>query len=164
MTAALASHGDVLQPQIIQRIEDWNGTVLQESAPKLIRHLDFPEEAWRAIDKGLVAAVNEPHGTGSAAQLDDVRIAGKTGTSQVIRRKSDEEEELGGEQEVPYRFRAHALFVAYAPADNPEIAVAVVVEHGKHGGSTAGPIAKAMIESYFKGPQPSVAIVLNEGE
>ena len=163
MTAALASHGDVLQPQIIQRIEDWNGTVLQESAPKLIRHLDFPAEAWRAIDRGLVAAVNEPHGTASAARLDDVRVAGKTGTSQVVRRKSDEEEELGEQQEVPYRFRAHGLFVAYAPADNPEIAVAVVVEHGKHGGSAAGPIAKAMLESYFKGQQQSVTTLLNEG-
>ena len=81
-----------------------------------------------------------------------------------MRRKSDEEEETGEQAEVPYRFRAHALFVAYAPAENPEIAVAVVVEHGQHGGSAAGSIAKAMFDSYFKGQQKSMSTVLNEGE
>jgi len=164
MTAALANHGDVLQPQIIQRIEDWNGNVLQENQTQVARHIDFPEEAWKSIDRGLVAAVNEPHGTGWAAHLKNIKVAGKTGTSQVIRRKSDEEEEEAEQGEVPYRFRAHALFVAYAPAENPEIAVAVVVEHGRHGGSAAGPIAKAMLETYFKGQKKVVATVMDEGE
>ncbi len=122
-----------------------------------------PEEAWEAIDRGLVAAVNELHGTGAVARLDDVEVAGKTGTSQVIRHKSDEEE-AAEQEEVPYRFRPHALFVAYAPAENPEIAVAVVVEHGQHGGSAAGPIAKAMLESYFKGRKDVASAVLSEGE
>lgn len=162
MAAALANHGDVLQPRIIRRIEDWNAQVIQEGEPQVIRHADFPLEAWKAIDRGLVAAVNEPRGTGWAARLEDVLVAGKTGTSQVVRRKSDEEE-LGAQQEVPYRFRAHALFVAYAPADKPEIAVAVVVEHGQHGGSAAGPIAKAIFDSYFKGRQEAAVKILNEG-
>lgn len=162
MTAALANHGDILQPQIIRRIEDWDSQVLQEFEPQVLRHVDFSDDAWKAIDNGLIAAVNEPHGTGWAAHLDNVKVAGKTGTSQVVRRKSDEEE-TGEQAEVPYRFRAHALFVAYAPAENPEIAVAVVVEHGQHGGSAAGPIAKAMLESYFKGQQKAVTTVLNEG-
>lgn len=149
MTAALANHGNVLEPQIIQRIEDWQGNVLQQAQPKLVRHIDYSDATWNAVSKGLVAAVNEAHGTGWAAHSDAYRVAGKTGTSQVVRRKSDEEEEAEEQEEVPYRFRPHALFVAYAPAQNPEIAVAVVVEHGQHGGSAAGPIAKAMLDAYF---------------
>jgi len=99
----------------------------------------------------MQAVVSEPGGTAWRSRLEDLPYAGKTGTSQVIRRKSDEEEELEEEADiVPYRFRDHALFVAYAPADDPQIAVAVVVEHGEHGSSAAAPIAKAMIGNYFQ--------------
>ncbi|PLX93732.1 MAG: penicillin-binding protein 2 [Desulfuromonas sp.] len=151
MTAALANGGQVYTPQIIRRIEDWQGDILLQSEPELVRQIEYVPEAWAAVRAGLEAAVNEAHGTGWAAHLDTVRVAGKTGTSQVVRRKSDEEEEQesGDSAEVPYRFRPHALFVAYAPAENPQIAVAVVVEHGQHGGSVAGPIAKAILEAYF---------------
>jgi penicillin-binding protein 2 len=165
MTAALANRGKVLQPQIIQRVEDWDGQVLQEEQPRVLHHIDLPEADWNAINSGLVAAVNEPHGTASAARLAEVKVAGKTGTSQVVRRKSDEEEEAAADlPDVPYRFRAHALFVAYAPADKPEIAVAVVVEHGQHGGSAAGPIARAILESYFKGREKVAAAVVDVSE
>ena len=100
---------------------------------------------------------SSPRGTGKAAYLDDVTVAGKTGTSQVVRRKSDEEEEEEINDEVPYRFRPHALFVAYAPAENPEIAVAVVVEHGQSGGRAAGPIARSIIQRYHELKQQAAA-------
>ncbi|WP_020675587.1 penicillin-binding protein 2 [Geopsychrobacter electrodiphilus] len=161
MTAALANHGDVLQPQVVRRVEDWNGTVLKEETPQVMHHIDIPEDAWNAVNQGLVAAVNEPHGTASAARMGNIEVAGKTGTSQVVRRRSDEEE-AADRLDVPYRFRAHALFVAYAPADNPEIALAVVVEHGQHGGSAAGPIARAILESYFKGRGDVATTILEE--
>ena len=61
------------------------------------------------------------------------------------------EEEEVEEEEIPYRFRDHALFVSYAPAENPQIAVAVVVEHGGHGSSAAAPVAKAIYDAYFNG-------------
>lgn len=149
MTAALANGGKVLQPQLVERIEDWQGDLLLKPETVVVRQVDYPPSAWKAINRGLVAAVNEPHGTGQVARLEQVVVAGKTGTSQVVRRKSDEEEKLDEEGDVPYRFRPHALFVAYAPADKPKIAVAVVVEHGQHGGSAAGPVAKSIIEQYF---------------
>jgi len=150
MTAALANGGAVYKPQIVRRIEDWQGNILLQPEPELLRKAEYPPEAWAEIRRGMDAAVNETRGTGWASRLEDVRVAGKTGTSQVIRRKSDEEEELSkGDEEIPYRFRPHALFVAYAPAENPQIAVAVVVEHGEHGGSAAGPIAKAVLEAFF---------------
>ncbi|HKJ04922.1 MAG TPA: penicillin-binding protein 2 [Geopsychrobacteraceae bacterium] len=159
MTATLANGGQVYKPQIVRRIEDWQGNILLNPEPELLRHIEYPAQAWAEIKTGLVAAVNEPHGTGWASHLSEVRVAGKTGTSQVIRRKSDEEEELEtGDEEVPYRFRPHALFVAYAPAENPQIAVAVVVEHGEHGGSAAGPISKAILEAFFREKKEEAAL------
>jgi penicillin-binding protein 2 len=149
MTAALANGGKVLIPQLIERIEDWQGNVLLQPETEVVRQIDYSPAAWNEIKRGLVAVVNEQRGTGQVARLEQVVVAGKTGTSQVVRRKSDEEEEMDKDGEVPYRFRPHALFVAYAPADKPEIAVAVVVEHGQHGGSAAGPVAKSIIERYF---------------
>ncbi len=150
MMATVANQGKVLRPQVIRRIEDWKGDVLVEQQPEIVRQIKYAPKVWKAVKDGLVAVVNEPHGTGHAAHLKDVVVAGKTGTSQVVRRKSDEEEEVDDKGKIPYRFRPHALFVAYAPAENPEIAIAVVVEHGQSGGRAAGPIAKAIITRYME--------------
>ncbi|SEA55202.1 peptidoglycan glycosyltransferase [Desulfuromusa kysingii] len=150
MMAAIANKGQVLKPQVVRQVEDWDGHLLLQTAPEMIRQIDYSAQAWDAVRDGLVAVVNEPHGTGHAAHIDTTLVAGKTGTSQVIRRKSDEEEELDEKGEIPYRFRPHALFVAYAPAEKPEIAVVVVVEHGQSGGSAAGPIVKQIIQRYME--------------
>ncbi len=150
MTAAMANGGKVLKPQLLQRIENWQGETLLESQPEMVRQVEYSTAAWKEIEKGLIAVVNEQRGTGQIAKLEDVLVAGKTGTSQVVRRKSDEEEEMDEGGETPYRLRPHALFVAYAPAKKPQIAVAVVVEHGQHGGSAAGPVAKSILERYFE--------------
>ncbi|MCW8860197.1 MAG: penicillin-binding protein 2 [Deltaproteobacteria bacterium] len=150
MTAALANKGKVLKPQVVQKIEDWDGNLLMQSETKILRQINYSEKAWKAVGDALIAVVNEPRGTGRAAQIEDILVAGKTGTSQVVRRRSDEEEEETKDGEIPYRFRPHALFVAYAPADDPEIAVAVVVEHGQSGGRAAGPVAKKIIQRYME--------------
>jgi penicillin-binding protein 2 len=97
----------------------------------------------------MEAVVNDVGGTAWRSRLEKVRFAGKTGTAQVVKRKSDEEEEEIEDDEVPYQFRDHALFVSYAPTENPQIAVAVVVEHGGHGSSAAAPVAKAIYDAYF---------------
>lgn len=145
MTAAVANGGLVLRPHVVKRIEDPQGEVVKETTPDVLNQAKIPAKDLRAVRRGLEAVVNEAHGTGWSAHLDQVRIAGKTGTAQVVKLK--DETTKGGD--VPYRFRDHALFVAYAPADKPQIAVSVVVEHGSHGGSSAGPIAKAIFEKYF---------------
>ena len=150
MTAALANGGKVLKPQVISRIEDWEGNTLVEPAPEIVRQVNYKANDWKAVRDGLIAVVNEPRGTGHAAKLEGVLVAGKTGTSQVVRRKSDEEEEQDDDGEIPYRFRPHALFVAYAPANDPEIALAVIVEHGQSGGSAAGPVAQQIIQRYME--------------
>ncbi len=150
MMAAVANKGKVLKPQVIKKIEDWEGHLLLQPETEVIRQIEYSPETWKAVQDGLVAVVNEPHGTGHAGRIDDVLVAGKTGTSQVVRRRTDEEEELDKHGKIPYRFRPHALFVAYAPAAQPEIAVAVVVEHGQSGGRAAGPIAKKIIQRYME--------------
>jgi len=148
MTAAVANGGTVWKPQVVERIETLEGE--QVFAPQLEK---VTETAWseahlKIVRKAMAAVVNEPGGTAWRSHLNEVRFAGKTGTAQVVRRKSDDDEEDDLEA-IPYRFRDHALFVAFAPVDDPQIAVAVVVEHGGHGSSAAAPVAKAMFEAYF---------------
>ena len=92
--------------------------------------------------------VNGPKGTGKRSRLQDIIVSGKTGTVQVVRMKSDDEKDE--EDETPYKYRDHAWFVAFAPYEKPEIAVAVLVEHGGHGGTTAAPIAKKIFKKYFQ--------------
>lgn len=151
MTAAMVNGGQVLKPQIVERIEDWQGNSTQLLKPHLLRQLDYSQPHLQSVKEGMVAVVSEVRGTGRLAHLDEVKVAGKTGTSQVVRRLSDEEEDLlTGDEYIPYRQRSHALFVAYAPAENPEIVVAVVVEHGQSGGGVAAPIARDIISRYFR--------------
>ncbi|PLX81828.1 MAG: penicillin-binding protein 2 [Desulfuromonas sp.] len=164
MTAAVANGGTVLRPQVVKRVEDFAGNVLLESAPEAIRSQALEPAHLRAVRLGLEAVVNESRGTGAASRLDSIRVAGKTGTAQVVRRKSDEEEALEAEDVTPYRFRDHALFVAYAPAEDPKIAVAVVVEHGGHGGSAAAPVARRVFESYFGIEAAETAAVVALGD
>ena len=148
MTAAVANGGTVFRPHVVKRIEEFSGKVVLQNSPEAIRTVSLRDGVLRAVRRGMEAAVNDPHGTAGSCKLKQVRVAGKTGTAQVIKRKADQEK---GE-DISYRFRDHALFVAYAPAEDPQIAVAVVVEHGGHGGSAAGPIARAIFEKYFNLP------------
>lgn len=145
MTAAVANDGKVLRPQLVKRVEDLDGEILFEAKPEILSTLDLAPGVLNTVRRGLEAVVSEPGGTGGACRLPGIRVAGKTGTAQVIKRRDDDKLAV----EDPYLLRDHALFVAYAPADKPQIAVAVVVEHGGHGGSTAGPIARTIFAHYF---------------
>jgi len=100
------------------------------------------------VKRALVGVVNEPRGTGRRARLDQIRVAGKTGTAQVI--ALPEKRELAREKDIPYKFRDHAWFVAVAPAEKPAIALAVLIEHSGTGGRVAATIAKKILECYFK--------------
>ena len=86
-------------------------------------------------------------GTGKSLANDLHAIAGKTGTAQVHHAQRNDSGRVL--RDTVQLWRDHALFIAYAPADHPRIAVAVVVEHGGHGGSTAGPVARAVIDAYL---------------
>jgi penicillin-binding protein 2 len=146
MTSALANGGILYKPYLVEKIIDPEGQVLQEFAATVDMELIGMNTYLGLIREGLVAAVNDRHGTGKAAQLKDITVAGKTGTAQVVTLEKFKEVD---EEDVAYKHRDHAWFTSYAPAVNPEIAVTVLVEHGGHGGSAAAPVAKKVLERYF---------------
>lgn len=149
MTATVANEGKVFRPFLVKRIVDTDGKQLKEFKPEILGQTGISADKFRLVKQGLFAVVNEPGGTGSMARLYDVRVAGKTGTSQVVKMRESK-------RGTPYQFRDHALFVAFAPYEKPEIAVAVVVEHGEHGGGAAAPIAGRILRAYFDGKKPVV--------
>jgi penicillin-binding protein 2 len=144
MISAVSTGGTAYRPHLIKRVIDQDGKVLQESKPEIIAQTGISRRSFEAVKEGLAAVVNETSGTGGQARLYEVKVAGKTGTSQVVKQR----ERKGF---IPYQYRDHALFVAFAPYDRPEVAVAVVVEHGEHGGSAAAPIAGRVLRAYFEG-------------
>lgn len=147
MTATIANEGTIYRPHLVKRIVDADGKTLKETATEIIGTTSFSKESYRLVKQGMLAVVNEPGGTGAMARIYDVKVAGKTGTSQVVKLRDSK-------QTTPYQFRDHALFVAFAPFDKPEIAVAVVIEHGEHGGAAAAPIAARILRAYFDSKKP----------
>lgn len=144
--AAIGNGGTLYQPQLVRRVEAPDGRVLEEFQPRVTRRLELLPEHRKIILDALVAVVNEPGGTGGRARLREVRVAGKTGTAQVA--------QLGKlrlkKEQMEYFARDHAWFVALAPAEEPEVAVLVLNEHGGHGGSDAAPTASAVLSKYFE--------------
>ncbi|MDT8441744.1 MAG: penicillin-binding protein 2 [Desulfuromonadales bacterium] len=147
MTAAIANGGTVWQPQVVSRVENLAGETVWSSRPEALVTSDWEPSHLQAVRRAMQAVIQEPGGTAWRSQIKGLPYAGKTGTAQVVRLKDDDEPADSGE--IPYRFRDHALFVAYAPADRPELAVAVIVEHGGSGSAAAAPMARMMLENYF---------------
>ncbi|MDD2365464.1 MAG: penicillin-binding protein 2 [Desulfuromonadaceae bacterium] len=147
MTSTIANEGTIYRPHLVKRIVDTDGKTISETKTEIIGKAPFPKESYRLVKQGMLAVVNEPGGTGAAARQYDVKVAGKTGTSQVVKLRDSK-------RGTPYQFRDHALFVAFAPFEKPEIAVAVVVEHGEHGGSAAAPIVSRILRAYFDAKKP----------
>ena len=150
--SALFNGGVLFKPQATKWIEKESKERIFKFKPNSLHRWSIKKENMELIKKALVGVVNEPHGTGKRAKLDQIRVAGKTGTAQVI--ALPEERELAREKDVPYKFRDHAWFVAVAPAENPAIALAVLIEHSGTGGSVAAPIAKKLLECYFEKVRP----------
>lgn len=143
MTAGLATGGKIYRPHLVKKILDREGKAVKEYLPELLKNIELKPDHYRLVREGLWAVVNEPRGTGAAARLYEVKVAGKTGTSQVVKLKENK-------TATAYQHRDHALFVAFAPYDKPEIAVSVVVEHGEHGGGTAAQVAGKLLRKYFE--------------
>jgi penicillin-binding protein 2 len=146
--SALFNGGILYKPQATLWIGRNGKKDLFEFRPEGAGTWDLAEKNMEFVKKGLYGVVNEPHGTGWRARLQGIPVAGKTGTSQVI--SLPEDRETGQEKDIPYKFRDHAWFLAIAPFEDPQIAVAVVVEHGGKGGAVAAPIARALLQEYFK--------------
>jgi len=151
-TARLAS-GRNVQPHLTRSLA---GVVQPGALAEDWPALDLPDKALRMVREGMWAVVNEQGGTAPLAKLADpkVQLAGKTGSAQV-RRVSREMRESGtfDSAKLPWEYRPHALFVAFAPYDAPRYAVAVVIEHGNAGAAAAAPLAKdIMTETLQRDP------------
>jgi penicillin-binding protein 2 len=149
---ALANGGTLWRPRIIKCMETGNGRPLKIFSPEKKLSLPISRKNIEILNYALWGVVNEKGGTGYAARRKEEDICGKTGTSQVI--GMPEDKKARREKFIPQRFKDHALFVCFAPYKNPEIAVAVIVEHAGHGGTAAAPIARKIIDAYFKLKHP----------
>lgn len=148
MTAAIANGGRIYQPQIVEMVKTTDGEIIERLTPKLLSELPSRDKSYLHIVKdGLFGVVQGKRGTARNVRIEGLTVAGKTGTAQVVRLAQYKGLK---EQDIPYKYRDHAWFTCYAPADNPKIAVTVLVEHGLHGGSGAGPIARVMLKKYFE--------------
>jgi penicillin-binding protein 2 len=142
---ALAT-GVIWKPQVVLRVEDAGGRVLQEFAPEERGRVDLKPSTRETVLKGLLAAVNEPYGTAYWQRLPDLLMAGKTGTAQVVKLGA---RRLKAEQ-VGYFERDHAWFAVFAPAEDPQVVVVVLNEHSGFGSTNAAPTAVELVKAYFK--------------
>ncbi len=151
-TATLANQGTKMQPQFVRQIQNAKSEVITPFAPQIASTLAIKSLNLELVRNAMID-VTQPGGTaGRAAAGAPYSIAGKTGTAQVVAIKQGEKYV---ESRIAERNRDHALFVAYAPAEDPKIALAILVENGGHGGTTAAPIARAMFDYYLLGKLPA---------
>ncbi len=136
LAAAIANGGRVLKPQL-----------LADSQAEVLHQVDIKPAQLQKVQQAMRDVVLSPHGTAHwVLSKAPWAVAGKTGTAQVVKILRNEKKGLS-KDELLRRHRDHAWFMGYAPYDNPKIAIAVFVEHGGHGGSSAGPVAAAIIET-----------------
>ena len=145
--AAIANGGTVHVPQLVEIVSAPDGTVLEQFEPRVRRSLGYKPEHIRLVHQALWGVVNEPKGTAYDARSETLAVAGKTGTAQVERHLRDKKDE----KRSWYVNRAHAWFAGWAPAEDPELAIVVMVEHGGGGGKNAAPIAIDTLEQYYQG-------------
>jgi penicillin-binding protein 2 len=145
--AAVANGGLVYEPRIVERLETWDGRLVEQPARREPQRVAVAAAHLERVRAGLTAVVEAPRGTGRRARVPGMQVAGKTGTTQVVSMSVVEQYE--NDEDIPVKYRDHAWFAAFAPADAPEIALAVLVEHGGGGGRNAGPIAGAVLQAFY---------------
>ncbi|MBN2032290.1 MAG: penicillin-binding protein 2 [Deltaproteobacteria bacterium] len=146
LIGAFFNGGFLYEPRVVK----WVGKEGEESykfTPHQGAKIRAKEEHLALLRDALIGAVNEPRGTGSKCKIKEGRVAGKTGTAQVI--SLDKERSFGKKDAIPPELKDHAWFVALATAENPVLALAVLIENGGGGGSAAAPIAAELIRAYL---------------
>ena len=145
-TATLANGGKVVTPFLVDKMV--TATETQSNSKTEANVIPLKAVNVQHITDAMVNVVHDAHGTAkNIGKHITYHIAGKTGTAQVFNIK---QEAKYNENAIDFKLRDHALFIAFAPAENPKIAVAVIVENGGHGGSVAAPIAGKVIEQYLE--------------
>ena len=147
--ATIGNDGNLWRPFLVKRVINPIGETVLMQEPELVRRIDkIKSENFRLVKEGLMAVVMDKEGTGKHAAVPGVTVAGKTGSAQVVGLSKN----MGKTQrDVSMNWREHALFAAFSPADNPEIAIAVVSEHDKvsGGGRSAAPIAGKILQAFW---------------
>lgn len=150
-TAVLANDGVVMKPHLVSAVTDIKTGHIIPTKKIMLEKIPLKQKNIDIVKQAMIA-VTQPGGTAARASANaEYSIAAKTGTAQVIGMKQNERYI---EKNINERHRDHALFIAYAPAENPTIALAVIVENGGHGGSAAGPIARKVMDYYLLGKTP----------
>ncbi|MBE7413934.1 MAG: penicillin-binding protein 2 [Deltaproteobacteria bacterium] len=148
--AAIANGGTLWKPILVDEITTPEGKVVYDPEPEKNGELGISEKTMEHVRNGLAGVTHEDGGTARfLSRTTDLKIAGKTGTAQVarlIKRTRDVES-------IPYKLRDHAWFAGFAPYDDPQIAVVVIVEHGGFGATAAAPVAKEIFKAYLGGPE-----------
>ncbi len=162
LMATVANGGVSLKPFLVKKIIDPDGKLIKEFHADVQHKAHIKRENMELVRQALLGVVNEPRGTGRRSRLKDIKVAGKTGTAQVVKLKVTEDIKKG--EKIPYQFRDHAWFIAFAPYEKPEVAISVLVEHGGHGGAAAAPVAKKLLEAYFEYYPPFESLEKAEAE
>jgi len=146
--ATIANGGKLYRPHLIKEVFNNNGDVIKRVTPEIISEAKISKKTLDIVRKGLHQVAQEPTGTAFWYRGQGIDMAGKTGTSQVMRFSADKIHSRCEDND--YKMRHHGLFVSYAPFNDPKIAVAVLVEHGCHGASAGAPVAQAIITKYME--------------
>ena len=154
-TMIIANNGKAYLPRLVKQIQNSQTGTIEEIPPKLLKKLKLKPHNLEVVKNALVD-VTRPGGTAAKAAINAAyTFAGKTGTSQVIGIKQGERY---NEKSINERHRDHAMFIAYAPAEDPKIALAVLIENTGTGGSTAAPVARQVFDYFLLGQQPEATI------
>ena len=147
-TAAIATRGMRLRPKVVDRAVDPASGEFAETEPETIGTIESLETSnWERIVEAMAGVVHGPRGTARRINTDIAyRMAGKTGTAQVFNLGQNEEYDA---EKLDKKLHDHGLFIAFAPVEQPRIAVAVVVEHGGSGSSAAAPLARIVMDAYL---------------
>lgn len=149
LASFVANEGINYKPHIVDRIVSPEGKVLKTFEPVINANVKLKKDTIRLVKDGMKGVVNEGSGTAYGSRLENVSMSGKTGTAQSVGEKG---RNLGD----------HAWFIAYAPSDNPSIAISVLVEYGGHGSSAAAPVAKMITDKMFNEKKEIKEARLNE--
>jgi len=149
--AEIAESGKFIAvPRLVAAIRPAGSTAIIKKEPQLMKSVDIgTDQEWAVVHDGMMGAVS-PGGTAYAAGVGaPYKFAGKTGTAQVFTLKENQKYKAN---EIEERLRDHAWFIAYAPVDDPKIAISVLVENGGFGATAAAPIARKVLDAYLLGP------------
>jgi len=158
-TGAVANGGVRYRPTLVKRVVSGDGEEILVNVPRVAGRLPVSLDTLELVRQGLWEVVQGERGTARIARLKDTDISGKTGTAQVVNRETIEESEEGA---TARKYLDHAWFVAYAPSENPQLAIAVIIEHGEHGSSAAAPVARELVKTYLE-KAPSEPVVAAGG-